>query len=398
MIAYLTCYTGISGDKLLGALLDVGIQSGAFTAEDLQRLASSLAPETRVSVINALSGGMDAVGIRVEAASEPPHRHWRDIRALIDSADLPEPVRETSLAAFSALAEAEADVHGVAIEDVHFHEVGAIDSIVDIVGSCAAIHALEIERLIVSEVVTGWGTVDTSHGLLPVPTPATAKLLVGIPVQAGDGRNYAEPPGELTTPTGAALVRTLASSFGAAPPMTPRYAGYGAGTRELEYANICALLVGDAQPAPVTMTPEDVTLLETNVDHISPEALAFASEHLMAEGALDVWITPIVMKKGRAAATLSALAPNSEAEHFASRMASLTGSLGVRVTAQPRLVALRVVREIETPWGAVHVKVGAGRLRPEHEDIARVAIESHRDYQETARDLERIAAEQLDAE
>lgn len=396
MIGYLSCTTGVSGDKLLGALLDVGISTGLFTADDLQALAAQLAPEAEVTVTSAVSGGLRAVSVRVEAGQQPAHRHWRDIRAAIEAADLPEPVRESSLAAFAALAEAEAQAHGCEIEDVHFHEVGAIDSIVDIVGTCAAVHALGIERLVASHVATGWGSVNTSHGTLPVPAPATARLLLGVPVVSGEAMPDGSAPGELTTPTGAALLKALASGYGPSPAMLPLHAGYGAGSRELGRPNVCALLVGDSQAVPVEMTPEEVTLLETNVDHLSPEALSFAADQLMAEGAMDVWVTPIVMKKSRAASTLSVLCANSEAERYASRIAALTGTLGVRVTAQPRLVALRAISEIVTPWGEVRVKVGAGRMRPEHDDIARIAAETGRAYDEVARTLTRLAHEQLD--
>lgn len=396
MIGYLSCTTGVSGDKLLGALLDIGIETGRFTAEDLQAIAAKLAPEAEVTVTSAVSGGLRAISVRVEAGRQPAHRHWREIRTALETADLPEPVRECSLAAFAALAEAEAQAHGCEIEDVHFHEVGAIDSIVDIVGTCAAVHALGIERLVASHVATGWGSVETSHGTLPVPAPATARLLLGVPVVAGEAMPDGSAPGELTTPTGAALLKALTSGYGPSPAMIPLHAGYGAGSREIGRPNVCALLLGDPQSAPVEMTPEEVTLLETNVDHLSPEALSFAAEQLIAEGAMDVWVTPIVMKKSRAASTLSVLCANSEAERFASRIAALTGTLGVRVTAQPRLVALRAVSEIVTPWGEVRVKVGAGRMRPEHDDIARIATETGRPYDEVARTLTRLAHEQLD--
>lgn len=394
MIGYLDCSTGVSGDKFLGALLDIGTQTGAFTAEHLLALATGLAPEVRVSVERVRSHGIAAVGVQVSAAEQPAHRHWRDVRELLQRADLPEPVRASAFATFEALAVAEAFAHGTDVDSVHFHEVGALDSIVDVVGVCAGLHALGVERLVTSPVATGAGTVETSHGTLPVPAPATASLLIGIPTVPGPAGADAAALGELTTPTGAALVRTAAQDFGLCPPMTPALVGYGAGTRDVGMANVCRLVLGEPSPT-VAVEPETVTLLETNVDHISPEALAFAAEQLLAEGALDVWVTPIVMKKSRAALKLSALVTPNAAEQFAARVVALTGSLGVRASEQPRFIAPRDVVEIETEWGAVRVKRGAGRLRPEADDVARVAEATGRGFGEVEATLTAIARQQL---
>lgn len=395
MIAHLDCSTGVSGDKFLGALLDAGAASGDFTEEHLAAVVARLAPEARVEVASVLSHGVSATGVRVEAEEQPPSRSWKSIRDRIAAADLPAPVAERSLAVFAALAEAEAGVHGCAPDDVHFHEVGALDSIVDVVGVCLGMHLLGIDTLTVSAVATGSGTTETSHGTLPVPAPATARLLLEVPIVAGPSGPDGRAAGELTTPTGAALVRALAVGFGVSPPMTPHRIGYGAGTRDIGSPNVCRIVIGTADETRPALATENVVLLETNVDHLSPEALSTAAEQLLAEGALDVWVTPIVMKKGRAAAALSVLAPLASAETTAERVVALTGTLGVRSTPQPRYVADRDVREIATPWGPVRVKVGAGWLRPEHDDIARVAAETHRPYRDVADELGRLAAEQL---
>jgi len=393
MIGYLDCSTGVSGDKFLGALLDVGTRRGGFDADDLRAVVAKLAPEAVVEVAPVISRGISAVGVSVRAEGQPHSRTWASIRSQIETTDLPRPVRERSLAAFSALAVAEAAAHGTDIDSVHFHEVGAIDSIVDIVGVCAGLHALGIERLVVSAVAVGSGTVETSHGTLPVPAPATAALLEGVPVLGGPAG------GELTTPTGAALLVALADGFGPMPALTVLGSGYGAGTRDIGCPNVCRLLLGTAADAPsdddTGASAEAVAVLETNVDHISAEELAFAAEELLAEGALDVWQTPIVMKKGRSAVTLSVLVTADSAAVTAARIMALTGTLGVRVAPMHRFVTAREVVEIATAWGTVRVKSGAGRVRPEHEDVARIAREHGLSYRDVAREIGRLAAEQL---
>lgn len=382
MIGYLDCSTGVSGDKFLGALLDIGEATGEFTAEHLRSLVASLAPEARIQVSRVVSHGIAAVGLTVEAAEQPAHRHWPDIERMLHEAALPAPVRESALAVFSAVAGAESKAHGTPLERVHFHEVGALDSIADVVGACAGFHALGIERLVVSPVATGSGTVVTSHGVLPVPAPATATLLTGVPTVAG------ETAGELTTPTGAALVATLASEFGAPPAMRAVTHGYGAGTRDIGMPNICRLTLGE----PLGRS-EQVALLETNIDHLPAEELAFAAEELMRDGALDVWQTPIVMKKGRSAVMLSVLVPAAAAERSSQRIIELTGSLGVRRELLERTVADREHRVVETPWGPARVKVGGGRTRPEHDDVARIARDHGLPYRAVAAEIERLASE-----
>jgi uncharacterized protein (TIGR00299 family) protein len=387
MIAHLDCSTGVSGDKFLGALLDAGEASGEFTAEDLRALVAKLAPEARVAVERVTSHGIAAVGVRVEAAEQPAHRHWRDVRSMLQAAALPEPVRANALAAFDALARAEASAHGTNVDDVHFHEVGALDSIADVVGVCAGAHALGITSLTASPVAVGSGTVETSHGTLPVPAPATARLLEGVPTSAGPHAS------ELTTPTGAALVRTLVTGWGPAPAMVVSASGYGAGTRDIGSPNVCQLLLGDAISASDSSENESVALLETNIDHLPAEELAFAAETLLAEGALDVWQTPIVMKKGRSAVMLSVLVPAADAATFSERTIALTGSLGVRREMLERTVAGRESRIVQTPWGSARVKVGAGRVRPEHDDVARIAREHNLPYRAVAEQIALLADE-----
>jgi uncharacterized protein (TIGR00299 family) protein len=385
VIGYLDCSTGVSGDKFLGALLDAGTANGLFTAEDLGAIVRVLAPEARVVVERVSSRGVSALSVRVLAEGQPHSRSWADIRTSLHSASLPGPVLDRALVAFGALADAEAAVHGTPVDDVHFHEVGAIDSIVDMVGTCAGIHALGITSLLATPIAVGSGTVGTSHGTLPVPAPATARLLqrAGAPLELGPA------VGELTTPTGAALLVACVEGFSAMPSLTIGGIGYGAGTRDIGVPNICRLILAEESAADAHTTDglahETVAVLESNIDHLSPEELAFACEELLAEGALDVWQTPIVMKKGRSATLLSVLVAEHDASRFAARMSGLTGSLGVRIRMNQRLIAPREAVEIPTEWGPVRVKSGAGRVRPEHDDIARIARETGLAYADIAR-------------
>jgi pyridinium-3,5-bisthiocarboxylic acid mononucleotide nickel chelatase len=257
----------------------------------------------------------------------------------------------------------------VPVEKVHFHEVGAVDSICDIVGACVALDLLGIGEVYCSPVNTGHGTVNTQHGVLPVPAPATARLLEGKPV-------YARGPAmELTTPTGAAIVAALARGFGAPPAMTLLASGYGAGDREFpDHANVLRVLTGERSGAKETTT---VTVIEANIDDSTPEVLGYAMERLMDQGALDVTLTPLLMKKGRPGTLLRVIAAPEESERLAGVVFAETSTLGVRQYPAERRVQARSVIEVETPHGKVRVKVSAsGAFAPEYEDCRRVAQES----------------------
>lgn len=392
MIAYLDCSTGVSGDKVLGALVGAG-----FDPARLRKVLAELGLQADsaggagidIEAVPARSGGVSGISVTVTERGAP-RRHWREIRALLERADLPEPVARGALRAFAALAEAEAQAHGVPAEDVHFHEIGAADTLADILGVSLALHDLGIERLIASPVALGSGTVETEHGVFPVPAPATALLLEGMPVVAGSAA------GELTTPTGAALLRAFAERFGGAPAMTVRRIGIGCGTRDIDMPNICMLLVGESDEPAVDY--DDVVLLETNLDHLTPEEIASAAARLMEAGALDVWQTPVVMKKGRAATLLSALASPAEAPALASRIIAETGTLGVRMFPASRRRVEREVSQIETSLGPARFKVarmpdGTRTLRVEADDAARIAAERQLAVDGVAQLLENEAAQ-----
>lgn len=383
MIAYLDCSTGVSGDKFLGALIDAGFDPATLRASlDALGLTNVV-----VSVERGRSGSVAAVGVTVTEAGAPL-RHWRDLRSLLDDAALPAPVLAGALRALEALARAEASVHGVAIEDVHFHEIGAADTITDVLGVALGLHELGITSLVASEVAVGSGTVRAAHGELQVPAPATALLLHGMPIMHGPAT------GELTTPTGAALLTAHATGFGPVPPMTLRRVGTGRGTRDLGTPNVCRLLLGEPL---VEQADETLVLLEANLDHLTPEELSVAASRLMEAGALDAWQTPIVMKKGRAAVMLSALTHADEAPALAGRFIAETGTLGVRMLPATRRAVERDVAEIPTSLGVARFKTaylpgGVRVLRVESDDAARIAAEQQLPVDVAARRLEDEAA------
>ena len=385
MIAYLDCSTGVSGDKLLGALIECGFDPGLLRGALRAMGLASVSVETSRCVSHGTSG----TGLTV---TEPgaPRRHWAELRTLLHAAPLEAEVRSSALLALELLAEAEAGVHGVAIEDVHFHEIGAADTLADVLGVALAVHHLDIESLVVTPVAVGSGTSVTEHGELPVPAPATALLLQDMPIVAG------EAVGELTTPTGAALLRAFTAEVGTVPPMTLRRVGVGCGTREIGVANVCRLLLGERLPEQTDAASDTVVQLETNLDHLTPEELATAADHLRSAGALDVWLTPIVMKKGRPATLFSLLAPEGSAASLAERVLAETGTLGVRMLPVVRSLAGRDTAEVETSLGPVRFKIthlpdGTRVLRAESDDVARISAERSLAADVVARTVEQDA-------
>lgn len=370
MIAYLDCTTGISGDKFLAALVDAGAPEA-----EVRAAISAIDSSIHVEFSEVTRAGVRGLSATVTATGNPVNRTWAEIRAILGDATLPEAVRDTALAVFELIASAEAAVHAVSPDEVHFHEVGAIDSIADVVGTAAALHALGVERLVCGPISVGSGTIETAHGVLPVPAPATALLLRDVPIHTGPL------PGEATTPTGAALVRVCADAFGEIPSMVIEHVGHGAGSRDPQgVANVARLFLGIAgisTPGASPMTEEPVAELETAIDHLCAEHLAFACEDLLGAGALDVWQTPVTMKKGRAGTLIGVVCRDQDATRLATMLAELTGTLGVRIRRITRLVTERHRRTVETSLGAVRVKIaGSGewqRARVEYEDIAAIA-------------------------
>jgi uncharacterized protein (TIGR00299 family) protein len=364
LLCYLDAFSGISGDMLVGALADAGADQAAI----VEALAS-LETGAVLSFERVKRCGIGATKFHVAVAETHAHRHLAHILKLIERAALPERARQNAAAVFQRLGEVEAAVHQVPVERVHFHEVGAADSIADIVGACVAFELLGVTSIVSSPLNVGSGTAQTAHGVLPVPAPATAALLVGKPI-------YSEGPAvELTTPTGAALAATLARGFGVLPPMKVARMGYGAGGRDFpDRANVLRVILGEETGALEAIT---ISVLEANIDDLSPQILAYAMERLLEKGALDVTLQPIAMKKNRPGTLLRVLARPEDREAMAEAIFAETSTLGLRMyTAERRVQARRWV-EVETPHGKVRMKVsGEGAYAPEYEDCRRVAQES----------------------
>lgn len=376
-IAYWDCFSGISGDMALGALLDAGLELGALRAEleklDVDGWQLDARPDVRYHI-----AGTHA---RVHTIPQEAHRHLSDIQAMLNRSHLQPAVRERALAVFGRLAEAEAAVHGTRPEDVHFHEVGALDAIVDIVGVVAGLTLLGVEQVYASALPLGSGWIEAAHGPIPVPGPAVLALLSAVQAPVRDD----DTPFELVTPTGAALLAELATFR--RPPLQIERVGYGFGTRDTGRLNAVRLWIGASSeiervPAmePNVDVVDSVVMLEANIDDQPGEQLAFASEQLLAAGALDVWWQSIGMKKGRPGVLISALASPNREKALVEILLRETSTLGVRRQVMQRWVCERELREVRTPWGQVRVKIkrlhGAVLgFAPEYEDCARTARE-----------------------
>lgn len=368
MIAYLDLPSGLSGDMFLGCLVDAGwpLEALQATIEGL-----NLPPDSwSLQAQSVMRGPLRATLLDVQATEGDHHRHLSDVRRMIEAADLPEAVQERAIAVFTRLARAEAAVHGTSVEEVHFHEVGALDAIIDIVGGTAGLQALDIEQLYASAVPLGQGWTDSAHGRIPLPAPATLSLLTEVQALS----RPAPGPGELVTPTGAALLAEFA--IFRQPPMQLQRVGIGAGQKTFDWPNIARLWLGEA--ATVSADRGQLVQLETNIDDMNPELYPTVSEQLFAGGALDVWMTPIQMKKGRPGVLLGVLAPASCEETLAAVLLQETTTLGVRVHPVHRHKARRELCTVDTVYGPVQTKLKwvEGTLMgaaPEYEHCRRLA-------------------------
>lgn len=390
-IAWLDLAAGVSGDMLLGAFLD----AGANLQTVCRSVESVLPGAVEIAAREQTRAAMRALTVAVTPlAADQPHRAWAEIRGLLAGPGGLDPrVRELSLTAFARLAEAEARVHRIRPEEVHFHEVGAWDSVADVVGTCAAYVDLGVDLLVASPVEVGSGTVATAHGRLPVPAPAVAELLAGWPITG-------ERQGECATPTGAALVRVLAARFGPLPPMRLRRTGVGAGSRDTsDRPNVVRVLVGESGTGDEHAGRPVLTLVETNVDDLDPRLWPGVIDATLAAGAADAWLTPIVMKKGRPAHTLSVLCPNEISEAIVDLVLGRTSTLGVRVSEVQRPELDRIWATVLVDGRPVRIKAGLreGRIvhaTPEFADIEAAAAASDRpaaDVLDAARAVARAA-------
>ena len=366
---YCDCFSGISGDMFLAAAIDAGYPATQLHGE-LRKL--QLPAFTGIDVTRVQRGAISALRLefRIADQEKAQHRHLAEIDGIIARSNLPDQVKDTAQTIFANLAKAEAKVHGIPVEAVHFHEVGADDAILDIVGAAVVLHHLQIEKIYTSALPLGSGTVNTQHGMLPVPAPATLELL-----RACGGRVRPAPgEGELVTPTGAAILSTLADF--SQPSMKVEKVGVGAGKKEFSWPNILRVIIGD-------LTVESpLVLLETNIDDMNPEFYGFLFERLFAEQALDVFLTPIMMKKNRPATKISVLARAAQEPTLVKILLDETSTLGVRKIPIERYEAERAETSVQTTWGMVRIKVKRlqglenVQVSPEYEDCAAIARQS----------------------
>jgi len=404
-IAYLDCFSGISGDMFLGALIDAGV-----SPDLLEDSVKALDIGARLEISKVVRAGISATKVDVYANGEKdlprevfweqhghdhPHEHSHghghshehrhdhgrtltDIHKIIEKAAISSTAKATAIEIFEALGQAEAEIHGTSIDQVHFHEVGAVDAMVDIVCAAVGAESLAVDEWVCSPLNVGGGTVKCAHGTLPVPAPATLKLLQDAPVYSSG------PQVELVTPTGAAIVKTLSTRFAPFPAMKIDKSGYGAGTRDFpEHPNLLRITIGEAEPTDRANTSnESITVLEANLDDLSPQVLAYAMERLLAEGALDVFSVPVQMKKSRPGALLTVLAKMEDANRLTKTIFAETTTLGVRRHEEQRQTLSRRWETVDTTWGPVRIKIAnmngsVSNYAPEYEDCRTLAEAQH---------------------
>jgi pyridinium-3,5-bisthiocarboxylic acid mononucleotide nickel chelatase len=368
-VFFIEPFSGISGDMMVGALLDLG-----FNFAELQEKLSLLPlKEYQLSFQKCVRSGIQATKFDVQAGHSHHHRSYGDIRGMIESSGLSRWVQEKSIEAFRRLAEAEGKIHGQLPETVHFHEVGAVDSIIDIVGTMIAIEAFLPVRILSSSVNVGQGTLECQHGIYPVPAPATQELLKSVPVFSNSVT------GELTTPTGATLLATLVETFGARPPMEITKTGYGAGTRQTPgNANVLRISLGDVQEEATVSSEEQVAVIDATIDDMSPQVYGYFQEKALEAGALDVYSTAIQMKKNRPAQKITCVCAISDVARLAELIFCETTTIGIRYTIAQRKTLQREFLKVQTSYGGVSMKISLldGRpvnFVPEFEDCRRLA-------------------------
>lgn len=369
-IAYFDCIAGASGDMILGAMLDAGLAE-----ETLQeQLALLHLDDFTLRCRRVDKNGFSAMKVDVLVTDDVPVRHLPEIEAIVMKSDLPQAIKERATTIFRRLGEVEADIHGITLDQVHLHELGGVDTIVDVVGVLAGLEALGVERVVASPLPMSRGFVRGAHGQIPLPAPATLALLKDIPIVGIDLEM------ELVTPTGAVLLSSLATTFGPIPALTLTAVGYGAGGRDLPIPNVLRLLLGEEATATnaAVETLETLTILETNIDDLNPEFYDYVMARLFASGALDVFLSPLQMKKNRPATLLRVLCRPNQADTMRHILFSETSTLGIREQQVTRYSLARSTQTVETPYGSVRVKVahwgeGLTKVAPEYEDCRRLA-------------------------
>ncbi|MCL5104828.1 MAG: nickel pincer cofactor biosynthesis protein LarC [Armatimonadetes bacterium] len=366
-IAYFDCFAGISGDMTLGALVDAGVDFDALKRE-LDKLAVD---DYEIKLDRVVQYGISASDVTVRLTGRHHHaRSFSDIKRIIEESSLSESIKARAVSIFRRLGEAEANVHGTSLDEIHFHEVGAVDAIVDIVGVCICLEMLGVEKVYSSPMPTFHGCVEIAHGVFPLPAPATAELLKNVPWRTMGIE------GELVTPTGAAIISELAEDFGPMPPMITRSIGYGAGKRDYGIPNVLRVLIGDTTDS--GGEHDEVAVLETNIDDLSPQVYEVVMERLFAAGALDVYLTPIQMKKNRPATLLSVMCAPDAVGSMSDIIFEETSTIGIRLDTRKRMCLPREVVTVETKYGPINVKVARRggepiNVQPEYEDCKAAA-------------------------
>jgi len=361
-IAYFHCTSGVSGDMCLGALIHAGADFNILK----QQVALLPLKNYEIFYEQISRNGISVGKFDVKYSDDHPHRHLSDILQIIDQSELNPEIKKRAGEIFTTLARAEAKVHGTTLDKVHFHEVGAVDTIIDIVGTVICLSLLKVDKVVASPLPIGHGFIKCAHGILPVPAPATREILKGIPQYGIDIE------GELVTPTGAAIVATLAHSFGPLPEMVVESYGFGAGTKEFAIPNFLSVSIGNESAGILDMKREEVYLLEANIDDMNPEFFSYLWERIFSSGALDMFIMPVLMKKGRPGSLINVLCPESRVNPLVETLLKETSSLGVRVHKDFRYCCRRKKTTVNTKYGPITVKVGemGGNLNlaPEYED------------------------------
>ena len=372
-IAYFDCFAGASGDMILGALMDAGLPLETLKAE-LDKLDIDHYDLQLEKVVKRGLGGSQAVVVVDEEHHRNHHRHLTHIEEIIGTSSLPDRVKQTSIAIFRRLAGAEARVHRTDIEDIHFHEVGAVDAIIDVVGAVAGLAVMGIQKIYCSPLHLGTGTIECAHGTLPVPAPATAELVKGHPVYSTDVT------GELVTPTGAAILTTLAANFGPMPPMSVDCLGYGAGTADPSIPNLLRVFVGKSTASADESDADQVAVIETNIDDMNPQVYDYLIDNILDQGAMDIFLTPVQMKKNRTGMLLSVICSPGSVKAFATLLLRETTTLGMRWRLEDRIKARRTIEKVDTPYGVIRFKIAELdgeriNVSPEYEDCKQVALD-----------------------
>lgn len=374
-IAYFDCFSGASGDMILGSLMDAGLSLEKLK-EELAKLHLSHYDLGLKKVTKKGIAGSQAMVMVEDDHHHHHHRHLSDIRTIIEDSDLDGKIQKKAVSIFTRLAEAEAKVHQTSIESIHFHEVGAMDAIIDVVGAVAGLAAMGIEKVYCSALNVGSGTVECAHGTLPVPAPATAELIQDRPVYSNGIQ------GELLTPTGAAILTTLAEAFGDMPFMVPEAVGYGAGKADTAIANLLRVTVGQAAETAMGLEGERVAVIETSIDDMNPQIYDYLMAKLLKMGVMDVFLVPLHMKKNRPGTLLTVLCFPEMVESVADVIMTETTSIGLRWRIDSRLKARREIKRVDTPYGNIRFKVaeagdGPINITPEYDDCKLAAMEKN---------------------